>query len=115
MSEQSPIGEAASKRRFDEPYRQESVRRWQASGMSMMAFCRQEGLNVKTFGQWKRRRAGLNAQARPFVAVKLTPAAPGIGGPISLALPGDRRIVLPPGFDEQTLRRLLDVLEQRAC
>lgn len=88
----------------------------------MLAFCRREGLNAKTIGQWKRRLLGSAAPAapaRPFVAVTLTPperaGATGAtgGGRISLALPGRERIVLPPDFEPQALRRLLAVLDAR--
>jgi hypothetical protein len=107
------------KRRFSDADRQACVRRWQDSGLSMLAFCRREGLNAKTIGQWKRRLLGSAAPAapaRPFVAVTLTPpertGGTG-GGRMRLVLVGRERIVLPPDFDDQALRRLLAVLDAR--
>ncbi len=84
----------------------------------MLAFCRREGLNAKTIGQWKRRLLGSAAPARPFATVTLTPPerADGKGGGrMSLVLSGRERIVLPPDFDDQALRRLLAVLDARSA
>ena len=88
----------------------------------MLAFCRREGLNAKTIGQWKRRLLGSAAPDRSFVAVTLTPAltpaerADGTcEGRMSLVLVGRERLVLPPDFDSQALQRLLAVLDARSA
>ena len=117
--EQEPIRDVPSpRRRFDDADRRACVRRWQDSGLSMLAFCRREGLNAKTISQWKRRILGTAASARPFVAVTLTsPEREGVrgvgAGRMSLVLVGRERIVLGPDFDSQALRRLLAVLDAR--
>ena len=75
--------------------------------MPVTAFCRRAGVPQSSFFAWRRK---LRDEAT-FAEVKLSaePVAP-VGG-IELHLPGRRRILVRPGFDRQTLRDLLAVLE----
>lgn len=94
--------------------RTETAERWrrivqqqQSSGLPVTAFCRRAGVPQSSFFAWRRK---LRDEAT-FAEVKLSaePAAP-VGG-IELHLPGERRIVVRPGFDRRTLLDLLTVLE----
>ncbi|MCB1935345.1 MAG: IS66 family insertion sequence element accessory protein TnpB [Burkholderiales bacterium] len=35
-------------------HQQKHIKTWQSSGMSQAAYCRKQGLNAKTFGNWLR-------------------------------------------------------------
>ena len=131
-------------RRCDPARRQQwqtAIQRWQSSGQSVRAFCRQEGLKESAFFFWRRElalhnRADTASPVSPPCASKrktLPPAEP--TGPTARFLPvqvvaghdpqraGDIEIVLgsgravrvPPQFDRQTLADVLAVLEGRSC
>jgi transposase-like protein len=128
------------KRRRDgakEAYWRGQVERQVRSGLSVRAFCRQQGLAENSFYAWRRELAVRDreqAAARtpaalqpeqprtPFAEVvvavpaELRPVTPAIE--IILTTAGSsaaRRIAISPGFDPATLAAVLDVLEQRAC
>jgi hypothetical protein len=108
---------------------------WQDSGLSLPAFCERRGLNPGTMRGWIYKRGHRRAidQARreahagrapdeeapapTFLPVRLTEplpvaaAAPGV----EVVLGPTRRVVVTPGFDPETLRRVLAVLEGRPC
>lgn len=80
------------------------VRDQAASGQSGRAFCRERGVSVAQFYQWRRRfGAGTVGQAAGFVEV----VTRGGGSGVSLRLNGDgsAEFVLARDFDEGTLRR----------
>ena len=108
---------------------------WQDSGLSLPAFCERRGLNPGTMRGWISKRGHRRAidQARreahagrvlderapepAFLPVRLTApipiatAAPGV----EIVLGPTRRIAVAPGFDSETLRRVVAVLEDRPC
>ena len=88
------------------------------------AFCRQRGISIHSFrkrlyGQ----KAIVPAAATPprpirFLAVHLpttldAPAIPSAVEPLAWVLSDRLRVLVGPGFDPDTLRRLLDALEAR--
>lgn len=89
-----------------------------ASGGGIAAYCRERGLSEANFYYWRKRlgQAGGAASRREpapsFVEVSMAsqPAAA-----IELALAGGRRIQVHPGFDAQTLLRLVSALESMPC
>jgi hypothetical protein len=85
----------------------EVIRRQQASGLSIAQFCRQEGLAQASFYNWRKKLAADNDSL--FLELEL----PHLNHAASceIVLP-DCRVVVPPGFDPDCLRRLLDVLRQ---
>jgi hypothetical protein len=110
------------------------VRRWRKSGLSVRAFCADEGLSEPSFYAWRRilaerdteRDAASDAAsdrtATAFVPVRVVttePVAPsanaaesvGATAALELVLSGDRRLRIGPGFDGPTLQRLLAFLE----
>jgi len=88
------------------------------SGKSIAAFCRDRGLPVWQFYEWKKRlRRG---DADRFLAVEVTgtevPAGRAAlrGAPIEIRLSRGRSVMVEPVFDAGHLRRLLSVLEWEA-
>jgi hypothetical protein len=91
---------------------------WQHSGLSVRAFCERRGLAVPTFYLW-RRRLQASPPAATFVPVRVrdqaTLATAGQYAGLELVLPHGCCLRVPVGFDADTLRQLLAVLEEPAC
>jgi hypothetical protein len=115
------------------------IDQWQDSRLSMPAFCQQHGLNPGTMSGWVYKRthrraleeARREAAAPPahdrasptatpaFLPVQVAEAvvkdeAP-IGTGVEVVLGPGRRVVVSPGFDAETLRRVVAVLEAQPC
>ena len=108
---------------------------WLDSGLSLTDFCERRGLNLGTMRGWVYKRGHRRAldQARreahagratdgeasapTFLPVRLTEPIPiATAGPgVEVVLGSSRRIVVAPGFDPETLRRVVAVLEDRPC
>jgi hypothetical protein len=108
---------------------------WRDSGLSLPAFCERRGLNRGTMQGWVYKRGHRLAveQARreahagrapgeqtprtTFLPVRLAEPAPieAAGPGVEVVLGLGRRIVVAPGFDPETLRRVVAVLEGRPC
>jgi Transposase len=84
-----------------------------ASGRTVAAFCRDQGLRDWQFYDWKKRVR--EAEAAKFVAVEIAAVAKqaptATGKAIDVRLPRGRSLVVEPGFDVGHLRALLSVLE----
>ena len=83
---------------------------WKHSGLTLAAYARNAGVSEVTLGTWKRRLLPPPPEPVSFVE------APASLAPVSGALvieAGGRRIEVPANFDEDTLVRLLRVLETR--
>ncbi len=118
-----------------EQYWRQVLQAWQDSGLSVRAFCAQQGVNEPSFYCWRRNLrpadtaagATSGASATPalppdrdalpsFAPVRLVgDAAPATAAPLELALSGGRLLRVPVGFDAATLRQLLAVLEGASC
>ena len=87
---------------------------WEASGLSQREFCEQRDVPLKTLARYlaryRREQTGEN-QKPQWVAVEVA-ARRGDPGELSIVLPGGRRIEVRRGFDGETLRRLIAVLER---
>ncbi len=111
----------------------ELIDQWHASGLSLPAFCERNGLNFGTMSGWayKRTHKGALEEARRqvgavedtsadvFVPVRVIEAEPGREGAdrsgVEVVIGQGRRIALGAGFDAETLRRVVAVLEGRPC
>ena len=66
---------------------------------------------------WQRRldrsRCATTSPARAFVAVEIAKTANSSGAPIEVTTPSGYRVQVPPEFDAEHLRRVLDCLERR--
>lgn len=84
----------------------ERIERWRRSGLSVVAFCRQEQVSQASFFNWRKRLSLTSSKRRPsrssggpdrrprFVQL---PAAPWPGSEeIRIALPGGALVTLPP-------------------
>jgi hypothetical protein len=118
------------------------IDQWRASGLSLPAFCARRGLNAKTMSGWvykpahqsvietARREAltvGVALESttpsdRPqaaFLPIQLadapTRASASFRSDLEIVLASGPRIVVRPGFDPETLRRVVAVLEGRPC
>lgn len=114
---------------------------WRESGLSLPAFSARRGIKCTTMAGWiyktahrtaietARREAAADAAPRAvpppteaapaFVPVEVAPDAgplrrPGASG-VVIVLSSGRRVRVAPGFDGDTLRRALAVLEGRPC
>lgn len=77
-----------------------------SSDLSIAEFCRRREVPPASFYAWRR---CLRAGASPaFVELKVE--TPRIAA-LELLLPGDRRVLVRPGFDRDLLRELLAALE----
>ena len=86
----------------------------EASGVSQREFCEQRGVPLKTLARYltRYRRGQRGENQKPeWVAVEVA-AKRGGPGELSIVLVGGRRIEVRPGFDAETLRRLVAVLER---
>jgi hypothetical protein len=91
------------------------VEQWRQSGMSKVAYCTAHGLNFSSFRYWLRKSRSAPEDvpvSPPAIAplpFTLAPKAPFIG-----LLVGNRYALdIPADFNEDTLSRLLAVLEAR--
>lgn len=111
------------------------IDQWRRSGLSLPAFCAPRGVNAKTMSGWiykpahraavARARSEVVAaqvpdQAKPaFLPVRVADARPRARtsrrAGLAIVIGAGRRVVVTPGFDAETLRRVVAVLEDRPC
>jgi transposase-like protein len=120
---------------------QVAVRRWEQSGQSVRAYCRQEGLKESSFFFWRRelaqrdKQSGVRPSSPPrsdgqetslppkqarhaarFLPVQVVMGrSPEVASAIEIILDHGRMVRVPPQFDRQTLADVLAVLEARPC
>ena len=87
---------------------------YEASGLTREAFCRQREVPLKALcryvTRYRREKAG-TVHSPHFVQVEMTAPAR-VSNALTVLLPGGRRIEVNLGFDGDTLRQLVTVLEQ---
>ena len=95
---------------------QRRIRRQQATGMSIRAYCLLHGLHESAFYFWRRTLAERDRQAKPaFVPVKVVDAPAASGSAIDIYLVGGRRVRVRRGCDRELLAALVELLEGRPC
>ena len=90
----------------------EMVRQRNESGLSVTEWCKQNGINIKTYYyRLKRVRQAVcsEKERHDIVPVELTAGTETAAEKIELSI-GDVKISLPDDFNESTLKRLLGVL-----
>jgi len=104
-----------------EQYWRRVIREQTASGLSISAFCREREVSPASFFSWRRRLTADDGAgkevAEKFVPIELganTSLAAGQAG-FEVALPNGLCVHVPPQFDADALRQLLDVLGGPAC
>ena len=92
----------------------EIVKQQEASGLSVTAYCRQEGLKVWKFYSWRRRVRDRDQSTGEFVAMSFRAEPSGVASGVSVVV-GRVRLELSEGFSESELRRALRIVESLAC
>jgi hypothetical protein len=90
------------------------LRDWQKSGQSQAGYCRKHGLSHKSFVYWKKRLVPAKLAVSLVEVPRCQPrliVPP--SKPLRLMFGNRYGIEIYRGFDEQTLDRLLRVLEER--
>jgi hypothetical protein len=115
-------GPRRSRRREDHWRR--IVTRQPASGLSIRAWCQRQGVPEASFYAWRRTLAGRGVNGKaPVQASPVQLVALDVAGSAQLSVGGaplhvtvaDVRIEVRPGFDGETLARLLSVLRSGAA
>lgn len=86
------------------------VRQHAISGQSASAFCRERGISVTHFFEWRRKVSETDSEGTRFLEVHLAPAQ---NRPLEVRLAGGRSVMAEAGFDAAHLRAGLGVLEER--
>jgi hypothetical protein len=89
------------------------VARWQRSGQTGRAFCRDAGLSEPSFYAWRRELARRDAATPRFLPVHVLPDTDP-ATPLEVVTPAGHVIRVHAGFDAATLRELLATLESRS-
>ena len=90
------------------------VERWRASGDSIRGYCRGQGISEPGFHFWKRElqrrdaRRAAREQGPAFAEVRLTASPEAL---LEVVCDTPRRILVHPGFDAETLARVVAALE----
>jgi hypothetical protein len=107
------------KRRRSRAEVEQLVAEYEGSGLGRTAFCQQRGLSLSTLVRYRKRQkqtSGEGTEGRRWLTVEVTGRATVAGGEgtsgLSVVLAGGRRIEVGCGFDADTLKRLLAVVER---
>jgi hypothetical protein len=112
MAEEVDIHQLAQRRYWCEVEGQTVVTAWRSSGEGVKNFARRYGVNPKRVSWWARR---LGAQeSMRFHPVRVVASRVESGGLIEIELRDGRRVHVPRRFEEEDLRRVLRVLEERS-
>jgi lambda repressor-like predicted transcriptional regulator len=111
------------------------ITHWRASGLSQKEFCRRREISDRTLNNWlykspyrervarilaARSQTKLDAEAPRFLPVAVLSASTDTDShpdwaTIEVVLKSGPRIAVRPGFDAETLRRVVAALEDRPC
>ena len=101
-----------------ESYWRRHVALCESSGKSIVRYCRDAGLSVSTYHWWKgelKRRGAVATPMASFAEVRVALSGGAAPAGIEVALGAERRIRVWPGFDGETLARVVRVLEGAPC
>jgi len=88
----------------------EHIKAWQASGLTQVVYCQQQGLNAKTFSRWFKTYQLSNPPVKPLlIPVEIKPAAATTQATESLwlRLPKGRTLELSGNISPRWLAELL--------
>lgn len=89
------------------------LRQQAASGKPVATFCTDRGVSLSSYYRWKRRLAERPAGKQPGRFAPVVVVGGGRpAGPLTIETPRGYRVVVPPGFDEASLERVLSVLRR---
>lgn len=98
-----------------ESYWRRQIGLCEASGKSITQYCRDAGLSAARYHWWKarlRRREALERVPACFAEVRVVAPDAAL---IEVSLRGDRQVRVWPGFDSETLCRVVRALEDVSC
>jgi hypothetical protein len=106
------------RRRHSEQYWRSQVEAWRSSGLTQSEYCRRGAVHWYGFRYWKSKldveaARELRGDETKLVAVKVASAGGCGGAEVRIRLNGGRLVEVSPGFDIETLRRVVAVLEGR--
>ena len=86
-----------------------AIETWQASGLSVRQFCKQEGLPEPAFYSWRKKLIGGNTElpnqdTSPFIEVAIPHSN---SAPVELLLLSGNTLRIPAGVDSATLTTIL--------
>lgn len=88
---------------------------WRRSGLSLEAFARQRGLVTQRLRWWKakfaRTEKALAIKTPAVLPVRVAPAAPRRGEPVTVLLRTGHMLKVAHGFDEEAFARVVALLE----
>ena len=105
MIEEHPVGaEPEHKRRHWKTH----IESWQRSGLTQIAYCRENGLKLHQFTYWKKRIQHKDRDIA-FVPLRFSRNLPAVVNPsnIHLTTPNGYKIELSGTFDQSIVRQLL--------
>ena len=103
--------------RWTERDAQGALATWRASGLSLAAWCRQEGIGYERMRRWRSQRGSeaRGSQTAALLPVQVLESERATDGPgFELELPRGLRLHVPSAFDDASLARLLRVVETSA-
>lgn len=103
-----------------EQYWRGYLARREASGLSVRDFCEFHGLSQQSFYWWRREISRRDQAKSQFLPVQVVPDQPPThsgGAAVEIILAQGRLLRVGPGFDPQTLVRVIELLEAggRSC
>lgn len=93
---------------------EELVREFEASGLKRKQFCEQRGLSLGTLDLYRKRLRLAEGGPEPkgrFARVQISSQQGQVGSGLQLVLSGGLRVEVGESFNEETLKRLLSVIE----
>lgn len=97
--------------------RRKHLKAWEVSGLSKAAYARENGINVNTFHSWFYTQREAQQTGTGFIEISTKKntrgGAEGREEQIILVLENGYRLVVPNGYEPETLSSLVDLLEAR--
>lgn len=106
----SEVRRAVAARRWREAEARTVLAELEASGLEVLDFCRRHGLDPQRIAYWQRRLGGGAGTKGLLVPVRVVGSPVIDDEPIEIVVRGERTIRVRSGFDDETLRRVLEVL-----
>ena len=95
-----------------EQFWRELLLRQQSSGQTIRAFCSEAGVSEASFFAWRAELSKRDREAIPSTAPVQALASQ--RGCVEILFDDPPRVLVQPGFDPQTLRDVLAILEERS-
>lgn len=90
------------------------IAHWRASGLSMLAYCRQHGLSYTPLVRWRRRLESGSASAPTLTLIPVVASTPD-RCPLVIRLPSGIGIEVARGFDATLLSAVVHALQGTPC